>query len=159
VLAGVVLHVVEPAVPIDLPTGRIPIKGLCQNVDDRTIILARLNINDDYPVEGAEVVGLAPAGGVKVSLIEDDSRFPAALHPLKDGGGEIHRIGVVVIKSLSHTITFRFEMIVLSRMPDNEYHNPGFDGWNSSSAARVYLIKKGGLPCDDCFFFYWAVFY
>ena len=97
VLAGVLLHVVEPAGPVDA-AGR-PAGERLGRAGGRCARLVH-HVEDGDPAEPAGVVRLAAGGGIEGGAVEID---PAAvLGPVHDGGVEVAEVGVGVVQALGH---------------------------------------------------------
>ncbi len=84
VLAGVLLHVVQPPRPIDLPENRFSVHVPFEDMDDRPVIVQDLKDRD--PVQGSQVPGLAARFGIKSRLVEDHRRPAFDRPPLGNPG-------------------------------------------------------------------------
>ena len=116
VLAGVLLHVIEAAGPVDesfhLGSGH---EGLVDGVPDFAGFVLFDGEDGDFKngsvagggAEGAGVVGLAAAGGVKGGAVEGDlpegfAVLAGVLADVGDGGGEFAEEGVEIVEPLGH---------------------------------------------------------
>ena len=134
-LAGVLLHVIEAARPLDATFDRARGEFLVDDVDDVVVLIA--DVEDIGLSEEADVVRLAARGGIEGGLVEDD--FPGrnraagsgdggAGFASEDAGFEVLEVGIVVIESVSgHGVRGNFSMGILG------------DGWDRGDEVEIFL--------------------
>ncbi len=83
-LAGVVLHMVEAARPVDLTAHGVGFQRFFEYVEHRMIGVTDDHIHDRDIIERSGIVGLAAAGGVEVGLIQNDRWQRLVLRALND---------------------------------------------------------------------------
>ena len=101
-LARVLLHVIEPAGPVDLPTHLVPRrKGRLDNVRNAAVgeIDDPGNAN---AVQHAGVEWLTAGRRIERRAIEDNSRAAVDVEDVSDAGGESGQVRVGVVKALCH---------------------------------------------------------
>jgi hypothetical protein len=97
-LAGVLLHVVEPAVPVHHAT--CPLSRERAREEVRHPIPLVHHVHDGDAAEAAGIMGLAAGGGVEGGPIEVD---PAAVVRARDDGGvEVAEVGVGIVEAVGH---------------------------------------------------------
>jgi hypothetical protein len=107
-LAGVLLHVVKPAFPINPAMDGFPfVRGrpsylAIYNMHHGPVTLSLEDIADGDIVEGALVVGLSAGGGIETGPVQNQSQPIAHSDPFKHLGLELLLIGIIVVQPLGH---------------------------------------------------------
>ena len=106
VLARVVLHVIETAVPVDdamqrLSDSQLPVA--LHHVDD--VIVVVRHVDDRERAEPSGVERLAARGGIERTAIQPDRAAVAARVDAYDHGIELAAVRVVVVEALGHAAT------------------------------------------------------
>ena len=97
-LAGVLLHVVEPARPVDRTLDAVPRHGRIEQVRDPVALID--DVDHRRRAEAPGVERLAAGGGVEGGAIEVDSS--AVVAPLDHRGVEGGEVGVGVVEAAGH---------------------------------------------------------
>ncbi len=101
-LPGVLLHVVQTAIPIDSAVNLLRGNVSLDNMDYLAGFFFLKAIDEVCIIESSEIVGLTAGGRIKRGLIENDADFVTDHSRLDNIRIELQKIRVVVIK------TFRF---------------------------------------------------
>jgi hypothetical protein len=103
VLAGVLLHVIEAALRVDLTVNdRSHGDGIADEVEDGTIILTVQHFDDLATSEVAAIEGLPAGCRIERSTIENGESAAIESSGFDYGSCEPKERAVVVVKSLSH---------------------------------------------------------
>ena len=95
-LAGVLLHVVEPAGPVDAPGDGLPnFHSLVAGVENDPVLL--VDVGDGRASQSAVVCGLSAALGVKGSAVQHHFEAVFGLLTGQDRGGELLHEGVLIV--------------------------------------------------------------
>src|SRR5437867_4698575 len=93
------LHVVQPAVTIDLAVDGIPIDAFFQNMDDFSAFILFDAIDEIDAVQRAQIMELSAGCGIESRLVENHAKsLPDGLR-LHDLGVELEQIRLVVVKA------------------------------------------------------------
>ena len=93
VLPGVVLHQIEAAGPVDVPLNLgAGLQRAVAGVDYMALPL--VDLQNEGPAQGAQVIGLSASLGIEGRLIQYDVPALPALDTALDTGGEVGEIGV-----------------------------------------------------------------
>ena len=104
-LAGVLLHVIDAAGPVDPPGDlRSGLQAAFHHMHHVPVV-AILDIEDRETAESPRVERLASGRGIKRGAIEDDLRTLARLAAGADKRLELPKLGVVVIETIRHAPT------------------------------------------------------
>ena len=98
-LAGVLLHVVQTAIPIDSAVNMLCGNVSLDNMDYLAGFFLLQAIDKGYIIESPEIVRLTAGGRIKRGLIQNDSDFVADHCRLDNIRIELQKIRVVVIKA------------------------------------------------------------
>ena len=98
VLAGVLLHVVEAAGPVEGAVDGPVWSGSGEAVRDAVVLVDDFDNGDAG--DGAGIEGLAAGGGVERGAVEVDGA--AVVGAVEDTGGEFAEVGVGVVEALGH---------------------------------------------------------
>ena len=127
-LAGVLLHVVETAGPVDAAIGFAEFDGLIHHVDDSVLGVA--NIDDVGIAHLAEVVGLASGRRIEGSLIQND--FPSGGFGFREGRNQSR------LTTYDPCGEFRCECVVVIESARGHTAPPRTD-WSARCQASAYL--------------------
>ena len=107
VLAGVLLHVVEAARPVDFARRHARRDGHVEHVQHRFVALAHDNVYHPRHLlalfQDAGVVGLPPRRGVEIGQRQPHRRTPRDLRRLHHLGRKRHRVTIPIISPLAHS--------------------------------------------------------
>jgi len=107
-LAGVLLHVIEPAFPVNLAMDCFPfVQGrplylLTYNVHYCPVILLLEDVADGETAEGTLIVGLAARGGIETGLIQNQPQAIVQSDLFENLGLKLLLIGIVMVQLLGH---------------------------------------------------------
>ncbi len=127
-LAGVLLHVVETAGPVDAALGFAEFDGLIHHVDDSVLGVA--DIDDVGIAHLAEVVWLASGRRIERSLIQND--FPGGGFGFREGRNQSR------LTTYDPCGEFRCECVVVIQSARGHTAPPPAD-WSARCQASVYL--------------------
>ena len=108
VLAGVLLHVVEPALPVDGAMHHLSGFGVqgsgFDHMRDRSVLFVD-DIDDAQRGEAAGVEGLAAGGGIERGAVERDEQAVVAAIDAHDRRVKLPEIRVVVVEAVGHRVS------------------------------------------------------
>ncbi len=109
VLAGVLLHVVEPACPVDRAGYCLPHahRGRIRSVDhvSDVAVLEIENVDDGPGAELPSIEGLAPGGWIEGCAIERHLDVAGGLRHASDDGLEDSCVRFVVVEAIRHCLS------------------------------------------------------
>ena len=100
VLAVVLLHVIEPASPVDLGRDLAGVQRLGEEVQHRAIPL--LGVEDLHTAQRPPIAGLAAPFGIERAAIQDCGGPPIQLADLQHAGAKGPEVGVLEVETLGH---------------------------------------------------------
>src|SRR5690242_7374239 len=108
-LTGVLLHVVEPALPVDDTMDLVADSQSCntgarQHVNDVVTILVVVYIDHAGAAEQTDIEGLAARGGIKAAPVQGDQRAIGLTLHVQDRGIELQEIRIGVIEAFGHDL-------------------------------------------------------
>src|SRR5690606_6568480 len=101
VLARMLLHMVEAALPVDFACHFVAPQLPLHEMNDRPI-LAHEDVGDRPAVQRATVGRLPARRGVEAGAVEDDGNEPVFFDALDDTRAEARLVGVLVIEAITH---------------------------------------------------------
>ncbi len=102
-LAGVLLHVIQPARRIDLALHRRSHRdGFADEVQNRAVVIPIQHVDDVASTQAAAIEGLATGCGIEGGAIEDHEGAALESAGLDHCSGESKERAVVVVKPFGH---------------------------------------------------------
>ena len=101
-LARVLLHMIEPPRPVDLPAHLGPLRERRRDDVHHAAILEVDHVINPHPAEHPRVEGLPAGRGIERRTIEHDGRAPVTIEHLSDGAAESGQVRVGVVEAEGH---------------------------------------------------------
>jgi hypothetical protein len=101
VLSGVLLHVVEPAAPVDPAAEPFADHRRGHHVRDALAFVH--HVHDIHFAEPAGIEGLPAGGGIECGALEVDP--PAVVRAIHHGRVEVDQISIAVVEALGHAFS------------------------------------------------------
>ena len=144
VLAGVLLHVLESALPVDCAVDRSDSGLAIEHVHD---VVVSIDDVDDARVAKRPGVERLPAGGrIERGAIEDDGRLAVELLGMDDGGVELDGVGVGVVEALGQRLDPSERRIGSARLAEAAGAEPATVAVSARRARRRRVVAAVGEP-------------